>query len=352
MTETANRLRALVACLAVLAGLTGTHAVAQGGECAGYDRDIVFAELDWDSPQFHEAVAQYILEEGYGCSTTAIPGSAVPMYQAMIRGDIDVIMEVWLDQVPDFWVEAIEEGTAVQLGINYDDAVQGFYVPRYVIEGDPERGIEPVAPDLESVFDLPQYADVFRDPEQPNMGRFYNGVIGWQLEVVNNVKLEAYDLTEHFTNFRPGTAVALNSSLQGAYLRGEPWLGYQWEPTWVLGELDMVRLEEPEYSEACWEHINANIDTPEDAQEACAYPQSVIAIAASEEFVQNAPQEVLEFLGNYRTSSAITSAQLAYMQETESSAQEAARNFLSNEQDVWTQWVPDEVAERVIDSLN
>src|SRR5690625_3374377 len=220
MTETASKLRNSLMCLVVL---SATQVMAQDADCGGYNRDIIFAELDWDSPQFHEAVAQYILEEGYGCSTTSIPGSAVPMYQAIIRGDVDVYMEVWLDQVPDFWSEAVEDGRAVELGINFDDAEQGFYVPRYVIEGDPERGIEPIAPDLKSVFDLPEYADIFRDPEQPGMGRFYNGVIGWQLEVVNNVKLEAYGLSEYFTNFRPGTAVALNSSLEGAYLRGEPW---------------------------------------------------------------------------------------------------------------------------------
>jgi glycine betaine/proline transport system substrate-binding protein len=49
----------------------------------------------------------------------------------------------------------------------FDDAAQGFYVPRYLVEGDAERGIEPLAPDLRSVSDLPRYAELFRDPSSP-----------------------------------------------------------------------------------------------------------------------------------------------------------------------------------------
>ena len=348
MTETMNRVRTVLVCLLVGIPMVASQALAQeGADCGGFERDIILADLDWDSVQFHTALAQYILEEGYGCATSAVPGTAVPMYQAMIRGDIDVYMEVWNDQVPDFWAEAVADGTVYELGVNFDDGIQGFYVPRYVIEGDSERGIEPMAPDLRSVSDLPRYADVFRDPEQPQMGRFYNGVIGWQLEVINNVKLEAYGLTEHYTNFRPGTAVALNSSLEGAYLRGEPWLGYQWEPTWVLGKLDMVLLEEPEYTEECWEQVLANLDTPEEAEVACAYPVSLTSVAAGQDLVENGPEEIVEFLGNYRTSAAITSAQLAFMEENNASANDAAMNFLRTEPEIWTEWVTEEAAERL-----
>ena len=42
-------------------------------------------------------------------------------------------------------------------------------MPTYVIEGDPERGIEPMAPDLKSVLDLPDYWAVPRS-EDPSKG--------------------------------------------------------------------------------------------------------------------------------------------------------------------------------------
>ena len=49
-------------------------------------------------------------------------------------------------------------------------AEEGWYVPRYVIEGDPQRKLEAKAPKLRSIADLAQYAEVFRDPEEPGKG--------------------------------------------------------------------------------------------------------------------------------------------------------------------------------------
>jgi ABC-type proline/glycine betaine transport system substrate-binding protein len=249
MTEIASKIRVLIVCLCGAFGLLAGQALAQEADCGGYGRPIILAGLDWDSVQVHNAIASHILEEGFGCGTGSIPGSTVPMQQGVVRGDIDVAMEVWTDNLPEFMPAAFESGQVIDLGINFADANQGWFVPRYVIEGDPERGIEAVAPDLRSVSDLERYADLFRDPEQPEKGRFYNCIIGWVCEEINTEKLEAYGLSKEFSNFRPGTGVALATSMESAYLRGEPWFGYYWGPTWVLGKLDMYQLEEPEYSD-------------------------------------------------------------------------------------------------------
>lgn len=326
----------------VLTGFVlGSFATAQAPEC-GYDKPIVFADLDWDSALLNNYVARAILEEGFGCETDSIPGSTVPMQQGMIRGDIDVNIEVWLDNIPDFYPQAVEDGDIVELSVIFDDAIQGWYVPRYMVEGDAERGIEAVAPDLRSVEDMPQYAELFRDPEQPNKGRFHNCILGWQCELINNVKLEAYGLTDYYTNFLPGTATALAASMEGEYLRGEPWFGYYWEPTWVLGKLDMLRLEEPPYTEECWAKIEAG-----ETSEACAYPASVVITAVSGEFASKADPAIIEFLDAIRTDSASLNALLAYMNDNDATPEDAADYFLETQPEVWSQWVPEDVAERV-----
>lgn len=348
MTETFGKLRTFVVCLAVaLAALAG-QAMAQEPDCGGYSGNIVLGELDWDSAQVNNEIARVILEEGFGCSTRIIPGSNVPLQQGMIRGDIDVLMELWLDNPPDFLPAALESGEIVDLGLNFGDGQQGWFVPRYVIEGDEERGIEPMAPDLESVFDLEQYADLFQDPEDPNMGRFYNCIIGWVCEDINNAKLRAYGLDDDYNSFPPGTGVALATSMESAYLQGEPWFGYYWTPTWILGELDMVQLEEPEYTDECWDHLINNLDDP---REACAYPASVVKIAASGQFVEEADQEIIDFLGEYELTSQLVSDMLAYMERNDAFPDEGAAYFLETHQDLWTEWVSEEVAERVQASL-
>lgn len=348
MLEPATPLRRLVLLALTAALLLGGSVVAQEPDCGGYDRTIMFAGLDWDSAQLHNEIARTILEEGFGCDTDAIPGSSIPMLQGVVRGDVQVNMEVWVDNLPEWYTEAVERGTVQALGPNFPDATQGWFVPRYLVEGDAERGIEALAPDLRSVEDLAEHAELFRDPEQPDKGRFYNCIIGWVCEEINNAKFAIYDLDEHFTNFRPGTGVALASSMEGAYLRGEPWVGYYWGPTWVLGKLDMIQLEEPEWTEACWSELQTELA---DASQACHYPVSLVRIDVNARFAERVGPEIIDFLTKYETDNALVSELLAYMQESESDAREAAEHFLATRPEVWTGWVPEDVAERVQASL-
>lgn len=343
--------RALVALLVVSLTLVAGTASAGDVECP-LDRTIVFADFDWDSAMLLNGIARTILEEGFGCTTDAFPGSTIPMYQATIRGDIDVLMEVSKVNVPDFWPGALEDGSVVELTEVFDDAVQGFYVPRYVIEGDAERGIEPLAPELRSVFDLPRYAELFRDPEQPDRGRLHNCILGWQCELINNVKFYAYGLDETYVTFEPGTAVALATSMETAYARGEPWLGYYWAPTWVLGRLDMVRLDEPEYTDACWDAIAERFDTPEQAEVACAYPDAAAAIVVGAAFYAEADEAVLGLLRAMRVPTDTISELLAHMQETGDDTLGAARTFLAEQPEAWASWVDASVAARVMAALD
>ena len=259
-----------------------------------------------------------------------------------MRGDIDINMEIWFNTAPEMYHEGAEAGDVLDLGLNMNAGEFAFLVPRYVIEGDADRGIAAMAPDLKSVDDLPMYASVFEDPEQPGMGRFYNCIIGWQCELINNDKMATYGLDEHFTNFRPGTSAALAASLSGAYEKGEAWLGYYWGPTWVLGTYDMVVLEEPAYSDDCWV----------EGDRGCTWPPSIVNVAVSKDFAEAASEEMVEFLRAYEMDQLLVSELLAYMRENDVEAIDAARYFLENRADIWTAWVSDDVAARVQDSLN
>ena len=305
-------------------------------------RPIVFAGLDWESAAFHNAVARFILENGYDCRTDAIPGSTIPMLQGVAQGDIDVAMEIWRDNVTDVWMRALSRGQVKELGVNFPDAVQGWYVPRYLVEGDPERNIEPLTPGLKWVSDLPAYKDMFSDPEERGRGRFYNCVAGWNCEVINSAKLRAYGLDDHYTNFRPGTGAALAAAIGGAYLRGEPILAYYWAPTWVLGKYDLVQLSEPAWNEADWEGLNSDSRYPR----AVAYPVVSVWVGANAVFVREAPA-LVEFLTTYETTAALVNEALAYMQEYNVDAKAAAQHFLSTRSDIWTGWVSADVAARV-----
>ena len=316
-------------------------AQAQDATCE-IDRPVMFAGLNYDSALFHNAVARFIIEKGYGCKTDALPGDVIPLLTGAGKGDVDVVMEIWRDNVADAWKKAEAAGTVSQIGVNFDDAVEGWFVPRYVIEGDAARGIEPMAPDLKSVDDLPKYASLFEDPEEPGKGRFYNCPSGWVCEKVNSAKLLAYQLDDSFTNFRPGTGAALSAAIASAHKRGKPALYYYWGPTWVMGLYDSYRLEEPAYDQTIFDALK----TDPSPKKATAYPQSTVTVGVNSDFMKSAPK-LIEFLTHYETSNALVSEMLAYMQENNEKPEGAALYFLKQKPDVWKAWVPEKVAARV-----
>ena len=301
------------------------------------DRPIVLAGLNWDSNEFHNQVAKYILENGYDCETTSIPGSTVPLLNGMIGGDIDVTMEVWIENVRAQWEGAIANNQVRDLGTNFPDAVQGWWVPRYLVEGP-----DAPAPDLKSVYDLPAHKELFSDPEEPEKGRFYNCVIGWGCEVVNTKKYYAYGLEEHYTNFRPGAGAAFSSAIEAAFKREAPIVFYYWGPTWIMGKYDMVQLEEPAFDPEIWAAMNE----AERPTEVVAYPVVSVPVGVNQEFYDAAPT-LVEFLTKYETTNDLVSQALSYMQDTDSTPEEAAINFLQTQEELWTQWVPADVADKV-----
>ncbi|SDL28245.1 ABC transporter substrate-binding protein [Natronincola ferrireducens] len=304
------------------------------------EKTIVFADPGWDSVAFHNEVASYIIQHGYGYGTEVEIGSTPITFTALRNGSVDVLMEAWTDNIKESYEEAIAKGEVIEASINFDDSAQGFYVPTYVIKGDPERGIEPMAPDLRTVQDLPKYWEVFKDREDPSKGRLYGAIPGWEIDGILQEKVKNSGLNETYNYFSPGSDAALASSIVGAYERGEAWVGYYWEPTWVIGQYDMTLLGDIPYDEEKWLDGYGTELPPVD-----------VTIAIGSSLQEDAP-EIAAFLQNYSTSSGITSEALAYMQENDGTTEETAIWFLNEYQQLWTTWVPEEVADLVKESLN
>ncbi len=300
---------------------------------------IVLADAGWDSVRVHNSIAQQIIEEGFGYDTEVTAGSTAATIEGLRQGDINVYMEVWTDNIKEVYEEAIEAGDFEAVSVNFDDNVQGLYVPTYVIEGDEERGIEPAAPDLKTVEDLKKYPDVFKDPEDPGRGRILNAPSGWAVAEAINAKFDAYGLEETMNNFMPGSDAAAVADLVDAYEAGEPWVGYYWSPTAITAKYDLTLLEEAPYDEAVWEETKAT-----------EFPPNDVVVAVHKDFPEQAP-EVYDFLSNYETSSGLTEEALKYMDENGADPEEAAIWWMNEHEDIWTSWVSEEIAEKVKESL-
>ncbi|MDQ0351629.1 glycine betaine/proline transport system substrate-binding protein [Alkalibacillus filiformis] len=313
--------------------------LAACGDDDGELEEIVLADADWNSIKVHNAIMQNIMEYGYGFETDTLSGSTPNTVQGLRDGDINVYSEVWTDNIREVYEEAIDAGEIIEVSINFDDNEQGLYVPTYVIEGDEERGIEPLAPGLETVEDLADYPEVFQDPEDNDMGRIVNGPSGWAVNETIVEKIEYYGLDEMYNIMSPGSDAALVSSLASAYESGEPWVGYYWSPTWVTASYDITLLEDNPYDEEVWQETRGT-----------EFPPNDVTVAVHEDFPEQAP-EVYEFLQNYETSTALTEEALVHILEEDASPEEAAVYWMELHEDLWTDWVPEDVAESVKEEL-
>lgn len=314
--------------------------LAACGDSAEGTGTINFADAGWESNQFHNAVAGRIAEEVFDYSWEETNGSTAVMHEGLLNGDVDVHMEEWTDNIPQYQPD-VDDGKLQELGTNFNDNYQGVYVPRYVIEGDEERGIEASAPDLKYVWDLKDYPDVFPDEEEDGKGRLYGAISGWEVDDILERKYEHYGLDENFVYFSPGSDTALQTAIINAYDKGEPVAAYYWEPTALLGQYDMVLLEDEPY-----------VDEDAFLAGETELPPMNVTIAASNDFYENEDnKDFIEFLSKYETSSELTSEGLAYAEENNGDFEKGAEEFLKEHSELLDEWLNEDDALTMRDAL-
>ncbi|MFC2056759.1 glycine betaine ABC transporter substrate-binding protein [Chloroflexota bacterium] len=328
--------------LVVLIGILSVSTVLMSCGEAEEKPTIKLSDLGWGSAHFQSEMAKIIIEEGYDYPVELVPGETIPLFQGLRTGDIDVFLEGWLQNQQEAYDKAMDAGDIVLLGfLNNDNWQSGFVVPTYVIEGDTARGVEPMAPDLKSVFDLdqPEHKELFKNPENPGKGLILNGPVGWECEIAVGEQVVAYGLDDDYDIMNAGSSAGLFASLQGAYTKGEPWIGYLWGPTWIAGALDLTLLEEPAYDKAVWDE-NHN----------CGWPAVDLFVAGHKDFPDKAP-DVADMFSKWELDTATLDEVLAYMNDTGGEPVDAAIWFLKNREAIWTKFVPDDVTQKVKDAV-
>ena len=186
-----------------------------------------------------------------------------------------------------------------------------------------------------------QFKDLFKTAETGDKARLVSCVIGWACETVNAAQVEGYGLLDHVEVINPGDGAALNADLYGAYERQEPWLGYQWGTNDPALKLDLVRLEEPAYSDQCWFTTKA-----------CAYEDATILIAVYPDLPGRAP-DVLEMLRKWDFNINIYKAVVQWQdQNPDANVKSTAIWWLNNNADIWGDWVTDDAAAAIQAALS
>ena len=296
---------------------------------------VVFSDLNWQSAQLQNHIARYIVENGYGYPTNAVSNPRLQALQALRDGDSHVMMEIWLPQLGLAWEEALESGEVLSPGASLGKGWQSaFVIPAY---------LQAQHPGLDSVEDLKEqrYKDLFKTAETGEKARLVSCVVGWACEMTNAEQVEGYGLADHVHIVNPSNGADRDASLNDAYERQEPWLGYQWGTSGPALLLDLVRLEEPEYSDECWQTTKA-----------CAYEDSTILIGVNASLPDLAPG-VVEFLRQWDFSIDIHLRSVSRWQDSNpgASLEDAALYWLGSNVGIWSGWVTGEAATGILATL-
>lgn len=327
--------------LLVLAGLLPLPSLAQAASCNN-GQVIKLADQTWESASFTTHVIRQILSFGYGCQAEIVPGTPAATESALAQNDLQIIAELWSGRSAII-EKAIAAGAVQVVGDTLaGGAEQGWYVPDYLVKGDPKRGIKPLAPDLSSWQDLPKYKSLFTDPEEPGKGRFLNCPTGWVCEKTNSRLLKLYGLDNDYTNFRAGTGAALDSAISSAYDQGKPILFYYWQPAGLMAKYKFHKIAQAPYNKACWDAIVSG----EGKLCRSDFVVAHLAIGVSQPFAQNNP-ELIRFFQHLQFHPALLNQMILMMTEQHLSGDALADKFLREHSDVWHQWLPEDVALRV-----
>ncbi len=305
---------------------------------AACESPIKFGALTWESGQFTSGVLKYIAEEGYGCTVEEVPGAGPALETALSQNDIQIIGEQWIGRSP-IMENAIEQNKVAVIGDTLKGgATQGWYVPKYVLEENPG---------LRRYQDLPKYADLFKDPEDPSKSRFMNCPSGWTCEIFNTRLLKNTGLDSIFNNAHPGTGAALDAEIASAFEQHKPLLFYYWQPTGLMAKYDFAALEFPDHKDACWQDLLLADGTSDCVS---GFPVSPLGIAASTPFIDTNPELAEVFKKIQFTPDELNGAILE-MSESKRSGDEQALVFLRDNPDVWRGWLSEEAATNLATKL-
>ena len=236
---------------AVLALSLGATSSAQAA------KRLTAPDPDWTGGLVTCLVAQHIMENemGYKIKRITMP-SGPGVMEGMRAGDLDFACESWptYSATKDKYITKWGgDGTVAYFGETGIIGASGYFTPRYVIEGDADRGIPASAPKLKSYKDLNQYKHMFRSLESGDKGNLIAcPVAAWLCESQERLDLLGVDFHAQIL----GSETAHWAEIQAKYKRGEPFIAYAWAPHWIHAALDLVEVELPAYNADKWPATN------------------------------------------------------------------------------------------------
>ena len=302
--------------------------------------EVKIAELNWQSGSMLANIDAYIIEHGYGHDVEIVPGGTEVTINSMLsNGTPNIFSEAWVNLLGAEANSAIESG---KLGLVTQDIIagagEGFYIPNYILEANPELT------SFEAVLARP---DLFPHPEDPSKGAMMICPGGWSCQNQHINLFTAFDMeAKGWKLLDPGSGAGMDSAWQGAVAKEQALFGYYWSPTALVGSLGIVKLtwDTPYAGDDNWQNCIAQ---PADT---CSDPLAT-AMPVAETGTVVVPEGltigVLGYLAKRKMPEGVTETMLVFGTENQASAEEMAIEFMKLYPEVWEGWVSSKAAENI-----
>ncbi len=311
------------------------HAEAAEAACG----QIFVAEMNWGSAAIAAHIDKIILERGFQCTVSLVPGDTVPTFNSMnLSGTPNLAPEFWVNAVRGELTQATAANRLV-IGaeILADGAVEGWWVPKFIVDANPE---------IRTVDDALARPDLFPSAVAGGKAALHGCPTDWSCHVTTANLFRAFGAEEKgFTLIEPATAAEFEASIVNAFETETGWLGYYWAPTAILGKYEMVKLSfGVAHNKSQWDDctIVADCSNPERN----AYPTSQAYTLVTRSFAEKA-SDAMDYVNRRKWSNATISSVLAWQLDNGASHAETAEHFLRSYEQVWSQWLTPAVAEKV-----
>jgi glycine betaine/proline transport system substrate-binding protein len=329
-------MKQLLATTLIVSAFCATPAFAQDGQCGR----VTIANMNWQSAELIAWIDRIILREGYGCEVEMVPGDTQPTLTSMAeKGEPDIAPEAWINSMRETLDKAVADKRLVyaveELG---EGGVEGWWIPDYVAAAHP---------DIKTIDDALAHPELFPAPEDPSKGAVYNCPSGWNCQITTGNLFKAYGAEEKgFQLIDTGSAAGLDGSIAKAFERKQAWLGYYWAPTSILGKYKMVRLGHGVPYDA--DEWNKCASIPDCAvPKKNAWAKSEVFTVVTRRFADEAGPAYTYVKTRSFPTNAPVNEMLSWMTDNQATGEEGARHFLAEQSDIWTKWVPDDVAAKV-----
>ncbi len=281
---------------------------------------VRLATQTWAASKFDATVAQILAKNALGATIELVEIDEYKQWPLIASGELDGCLENWPSGHAEDRKTYIETGRIEDGGPLGAAAKIGWYVPSYMVLGDPSLAAW-------GAYQDPKKAALFRTPETGEAGRILLGDPTWvsfENDIIRNLKL---DLQVTYA----GGEDPLLAELDRAYARRDPILMQLWIPHAALTKYDMTRVELPPNTPACYaKAMSGGVD--------CDYPSDALFKTFWPDLSQRAPR-VYKLL---RAISFTTREQVEFLTAISVNAktiEQASQDWVDANSATWTPWV-------------